>query len=500
MSTKRKRVNLSAGQKREICEMKERDLCIQNVELAQKYNVGKSTITDILKESERWLTITESQGKVKKFRGPKWPQLEDALGLWVDNALNTKQDIDGNILKIKASYFAEQFSIEDFHHSEERDRLALQQFLTTYNPEDIWNGDETGLFWKMEPSRVLARNSLSGHKKEKSRVTIFCATNVTGSEKMTLTFIHKYKTPRVMKNINHKNLSVHYFWNKKAWMQVSIFNDILLKLNEIMRRKNRKIVFLVDNAPVHIILDETQEKLDSIDVKFLPPNTTTKLQPCDAGIIHSFKCHYNRLFLQNQINAYDDVQDGIVEELADYTIYDALQNAAEAWSMVTSQTISNCWKKTGILPQSDEFEEFSDDNDSVLSDSFDIEINELEVLISQFPKSDFNAYEYLHIEDEILEGGLTDHEIVDTIRNANREEENVVDEIELTHIMEKISPTEVEKAIDKTIRFLYEQGPEFGEVNEELKILRRLHKKVKVLIVKNLKQIDLHYFRYDNVI
>ncbi|CAB4492249.1 unnamed protein product [Rhizophagus irregularis] len=364
MSTKRKRVNLSAGQKHEICEMKERDLRIQNVELAQKYNVGKSTITDILKESERWLTITESQGKVKKFRGPKWPQLEDALGLWVDNALNTKQDIDGNILKIKASYFAEQFSIEDFHHSE----------------------------------------------------------------------------------------------------------------------------------------DETQEKLDSIDVKFLPPNTTTKLQPCDAGIIHSFKCHYNRLFLQNQINAYDDVQDGIVEELADYTIYDALQNAAEAWSMVTSQTISNCWKKTGILPQSDEFEEFSDDNDSVLSDSFDIEINELEVLISQFPKSDFNAYEYLHIEDEILEGGLTDHEIVDTIRNANREEENVVDEIELTHIMEKISPTEVEKAIDKTIRFLYEQGPEFGEVNEELKILRRLHKKVKVLIVKNLKQIDLHYFRYDNVI
>ncbi|RGB23367.1 hypothetical protein C1646_774600 [Rhizophagus diaphanus] len=59
--------------------------------------------------------------------------------------------------------------------------------------------------------------------------------------------------------------------------------------------------------------------------------------------------------------------------------------------------------------------EFFDDNDSVLSDSFDIEINELEVLISQLPKSDLNAYEYLHIEDEIPEGGLTDHEIVDTI-------------------------------------------------------------------------------------
>ena len=39
----------------------------------------------------------------------------------------------------------------------ENDRLALQQFLKSYDPEDIWNGDETGLFWKMEPLRVLAR-------------------------------------------------------------------------------------------------------------------------------------------------------------------------------------------------------------------------------------------------------------------------------------------------------------------------------------------------------
>ncbi len=394
----RKRVILSAAQKRELCEKKERNSSLSNVELAQQYKVGKSTITDILKEKERWLAISESQEHIKKFRGPKWPQLENALGLWVDNALNTRQDIDGNILKMKASHFARQFSIEDFHHSEgwlggfkkrhglrqfkkqgeaasapsaesiENDRRALQQLLTAYNPEDIWNGDETGLFWKMEPSRVLARTPLSGHKKEKSRVTIFCAVNATGTEKMTLTFIHQYKTPRAMKNINYKNLPVYYFWNKKAWMQVSIFNEILLKLNGIMKRKNRKIIFLIDNAPVHIILDETQEKLDCIDVKFLPPNTTTKLQPCDAGIIHSFKCHYKRLFIQNRINAYDDVQDGIVKEIADYSIFDALQNAADAWSMVSSQTISNCWKKTGILPPNHEIEETLEDYDSIFSD------------------------------------------------------------------------------------------------------------------------------------
>src|SRR5262245_28983703 len=129
----KKRTNLSAEQKRELCEIKEKESTISNTYFVQKYNIGKSTVTDILKEKDRWLAISGDQGKIKKFRGPKWPQLEDALSLWVDNALNTKQDINGNILKTKASYFASQFSIEDFHHSEGwlggfKKRNGLRQF------------------------------------------------------------------------------------------------------------------------------------------------------------------------------------------------------------------------------------------------------------------------------------------------------------------------------------------------------------------------------------
>ena len=56
-----------------------------------------------------------------------------------------------------------------------------------------------------------------------------------------------------------------------------------------------------------------------------------------------------------------------------------------------------------------------------------------------------------------------------------------------------MSPTDAEKAIYKTMKFLYEQGPEFGDVNEELKVLRKLHKKVKLLVVKNLRQVDLTF-------
>ncbi len=64
-----------------------------------------------------------------------------------------------------------------------------------------------------------------------------------------------------------------------------------------------------------------------------------------------------------------------------------------------------------------------------------------------------------------------------------------MNETEFTPILKRVSLIEVEKAIDKIIRFLYEQESEFGEVNKELKVLKKLHKKVRVLIVKNLNKL-----------
>jgi hypothetical protein len=119
------------------------------------------------------------------------------------------------------------------------------------------------------------------------------------------------------------------------------------------------------------------------------------------------------------------------------------------------------------------------------------------MLISQLPEGDLDAYDYLHIEDEMSEGGLTDHEIVDAVLNADKEEENLIDENEITPILEKVSLTEAEDATNKIMRFLYKQGPEFGKIDNELKVLRELHKRIKLLIVKNLKQADIHNYFYN---
>ncbi len=68
-------------------------------------------------------------------------------------------------------------------------------------------------------------------QQSKNRVIILLTCNTIGNEKLPPLFIHKYENPRALKNINKKTLSVDYYQNKKSWMQVSIWNKYIKKLN-----------------------------------------------------------------------------------------------------------------------------------------------------------------------------------------------------------------------------------------------------------------------------
>ena len=68
-----------------------------------------------------------------------------------------------------------------------------------------------------------------------------------------------------------------------------------------MKLKGRKILLLVDNCPAH-----PEMTLSNVKIVFLPPNTTSKLQPCDAGIIENLKRGYRRRFLRHLLHSMDD--------------------------------------------------------------------------------------------------------------------------------------------------------------------------------------------------
>ncbi|XP_065280702.1 tigger transposable element-derived protein 6-like [Dermacentor albipictus] len=62
-----------------------------------------------------------------------------------------------------------------------------------------------------------------------------------------------------------------------------------------MIRKKLKVLMLLDNCSAHHV----NAHLKAVEVLFLPPNTTTKLQPMDKGVIANFKVHYRRRVIEH---------------------------------------------------------------------------------------------------------------------------------------------------------------------------------------------------------
>ncbi|CAG8773555.1 3245_t:CDS:1, partial [Acaulospora morrowiae] len=175
---------------------------------------------------------------------------------------------------------------------------------------------------------------------------------------------------------------------------VSIWTKILKDWDKQLSRLDKNILLIVDGAPVHCL--EENIELKYIRIEFLLPNAITHIQPCDQGIIHSFKCFYKKGFISNRIDAYDSIYNKPNENLPAFTILDAIYLVANAWKSVTHETIANCWKRTGILP-------ISNNNNELPIQFQDIEheqVDELNKMIAKLPiDNPLSANEFLHLDD-----------------------------------------------------------------------------------------------------
>lgn len=218
----------------------------------------------------------------------------------------------------------------------------LPELIKDYEPRNIFNGDELGLFYKLMPSRTykLKDSTCKGGKKSKERITIFLCANMDGSEKIRPTVIGKFKKPRCFKSVDVNRLPVNYQANKRAWMDTDIFKRTLLSINEEMKREDRNILLFIDNCTAHPHL-----KFSNIKLMFLPTNSTSVLQPMDQGVIKCFKSHYRRRFLEVLISA---IEKGVEVDPSKFTIYEAIIKIDRAWNDVTAETIKNCFRKCGF--------------------------------------------------------------------------------------------------------------------------------------------------------
>jgi hypothetical protein len=178
------------------------------------------------------------------------------------------------------------------------DMEVVDHFLATkvldifrrYNLEDIYNGDEWGMFWNTLPSYgPIQGKEKVGHgvKQKKDRLTAFVAVSMLGDFSPALV-VGKYEHPQALKGLKEKDLPVIYLWNRIAWMTCFVFLTYLKAWNRRLRKANRCSAPYVDNCSAHLL----SEELSNIEIVLYPPGCTSLLQALDASIIKEIKSHY----------------------------------------------------------------------------------------------------------------------------------------------------------------------------------------------------------------
>ena len=71
-------------------------------------------------------------------------------------------------------------------------------------------------------------------------------------------------------------------------MDSQIFEEWVCKLDRTFGMEGRKITLLIDKCPAHPYVSD----LTNVQLVFLPPSTTSVLQPMNQGVIRSLKAHY----------------------------------------------------------------------------------------------------------------------------------------------------------------------------------------------------------------
>ena len=178
---------------------------------------------------------------------------------------------------------------------------TLPTMLSKYELKQTYNADEFSLFYRAQPEKSLHLQDerCVGGKHSKLRLTRLAAGNAA-REKLPMFVIGKSKSPRCFKNIKH--LPCRYRGQNKSWMDSILFEEWVREIDRRFTAEGKKNALVVDNCLVHPSIDN----LVSVDLIFLPPNTTSKLQPMDQGVIRSLKAYYKSFSVRKLIEAREE--------------------------------------------------------------------------------------------------------------------------------------------------------------------------------------------------
>lgn len=467
----KKRNHLTIKEKLKILKAIENGAIQSN--LSKEYSVSPAMICQIKKNKQKIVESSSSLPETtRKSRTTNYIDIDSALFEWFLLQKQRAIPISGPILKEKATKIAKSLGIDQFECSvgwlsrfKKRhgisnatisgESLAVNltnveswiknEWLTLrsgFEDKDIFNADETALFYKLLPNKTLKLKGeiCSGGKLSKERITVYLCASMTGEKRKPLV-IGKFKNPRCFKNQLFKN--VIYRSNKTAWMTSVIFKENLLTWDLELQKADRKILLLIDNCSSHLI-DPTI--FTRITLVYLPPNTTSLLQPLDNGIIKNFKVFYKKSLITRLIESFD------TGTLFNITILDAIRMVESSWNTVTIKTIMNCFSIIKNFNEEKIIYEVDDFIDKNTNDE-----------IVPFFESKEQFLEYIEIEDAVSTNGAEEQ---------NTLVEDKDDSVEILMQSPDINEEDALKSI-RTLRQYYELKNDADEIYKYIQTIEK---------------------------
>ena len=201
-ATKKTHTAISVKLKKEICEYMTANRNVKHADVASffnnKYkelNIDRTSISKIFKNKDKWMNTVSDTVELDKFRqhSAKFPEFDKAMQIWTAQAVSAGIPLSDLILQKREEFanlnienqikcangwvyrFKKRNGLHKIKYSGEansaplqtlpEERSKLRLILNQYDEEDIYNADETGLFFRMEPNQTLSIGAISGHKK-----------------------------------------------------------------------------------------------------------------------------------------------------------------------------------------------------------------------------------------------------------------------------------------------------------------------------------------------
>uniref|UniRef100_A0A3B3QH75 HTH CENPB-type domain-containing protein n=1 Tax=Paramormyrops kingsleyae TaxID=1676925 RepID=A0A3B3QH75_9TELE len=170
-------------------------------------------------------------------------------------------------------------------------KTKMRTLLDTYEARNIFNADETGVFWKFLPDKTL---------------------------------------PLTWMKAKNSLLPCDYDGQSRAWITGDLFSAWVKKWDRKFQAEKRKVALIVDNCRAH------------------PDVPGVKLQPMDQGIIQVLKVYYRKMLMRQYLLP-DEKKAQYTPSLLD-----AMNFLRSAWNNVKKETITNCWMHYIIQDISDD--------------------------------------------------------------------------------------------------------------------------------------------------